>query len=393
MNRICVAALIAALWSGSALASIAAQSESAGNTAIRSTEELTRFLAQTANKGSALDAMPVGARKRFLAQLRFGAGGVGGFGTADLEDTLTQAQIIEVTALFGLQKYGDQLQGLATVRKPRDFESSFELRFNAFNAALELKSTPRASGIETSYRQLLGGSEPVALAQALDAYDRALLLRAMLGVLREDAVPEQAEQCRQVLALLRRYGEETPNQVSQLFDILVTLRQFDLADHVALEYTGAGLSKVPERAFVGDVKAGLNATLQVSADGRRLSRGTLDLTHGLHIVVVAGCHFAKDAATAISAEPELNRLFEQHAVWLAPASERIADVADWNRQLPSQPIQIAWRERDWPQIPSWNMPTFYVFRDGALLNQWSGWPADSGMADLLKGLHDAGVQF
>lgn len=383
MKRTCVAALIAVLWSGSAIASVAAHSESPGNTVIRSAEELTRYLAQTANKTSALDAMPVGARKRFLAQLRFGAGGVGGFGTADLEDTLTQSQIIEVMALFGLQQYGEQLQGLATVRKPRDFESRFEVRFNAFDA----------SGTEASYRQLLGGGEPVELARTLDAYDRALLFRAMLRVLREDTVSGQADQCRQVLTLLHGYGEETRNQVSQFFDTLVTFRQFDLADQIASEYTEAGLSKVPERAFVGESKAGPNAMLQVSADGRQLSRGTLDLSHGLHIVVVAGCHFAKDAAIAISAEPGLNRLFEQHAVWLAPASERISDVAEWNRQLPSQPIQIAWRERDWPQISSWNMPTFYVFRDGALLKQWSGWPADSGMADLLEGLHDAGVTF
>ena len=393
MNRTCAAALIAALWSGSAIASLAAQSESQGKTVIRSPEELTRYLAQAANTRSALDAMPVGARKRFLAQLRFSAGGVGGFGTADLEDTLSHAQILEVMALFGLQQYGGQLQGLATVRKPRDFESSFEVRFNAFNAALDLKSTLGSSGIEASYRQLLGAGEPAELAKALDSYDRALLFRAMLRVLREDTVSGQADQCRQVLALLHGYGEETRNQVNQLFDILVTLRQFDLADQLAREYTGAGISRLPERALVGDTKAVANSTLLVSADGRRLSRGTLDLTHGLHIVVIAGCHFAKDAAIAISAEPELNRLFEQHAVWLAPASERISDVAEWNRQLPSQPIQIAWRERDWPQISSWNMPTFYVIRDGVLLKQWSGWTTDSGMADLLEGLHGAGVTF
>ncbi|MDZ4324825.1 MAG: hypothetical protein U1A73_07380, partial [Pseudomonas sp.] len=230
MNWICAAALIAALWSGSALASVVAKGESPAKPVIQSTEELTRYLAQTANKASALDAMPVGARKRFLAQLRFRAGGVGGFGTADLEDTLTHAQITEVLALFGLQKYGEQLQGLATVRKPRNFESSFEVRFNAFDA----------SGTEASYRQLLGGGEPVALAQTLDAYDRALLFRAMLRVLRDDTVSGQADQCRQVLTLLHGHGEQTRSQIRQLFDILVTLRQFDLADQLAREYTDAG---------------------------------------------------------------------------------------------------------------------------------------------------------
>lgn len=393
MNWIRVAPLIAALWSGSAIASTSVQDESPQGTIIRSSEQLKQYLAQTANKVSALNAMPVGARKRFLAQLRFGAGGLGGFGTADLEDTLTQAQIVDVLALFGLQQYGVQLQGLEAVRKPRDFESSFEQRFNEFNAVLDLKSIQIASRVEASYEQLLGGKEAGKLAQALDSYDRALLFRAMLRVLQEETVSGQADQCRKILALLHGYGESTRNQVSQLFDILVALRYFDLADQIVLEYPEAGISKLPARAFIGSAKAWLNATLKVSADGRRLSRGTVDLAYGLHIVVIAGCHFAKDAEIAISAEPRLNRLFEQHAVWIAPANEQISDVAEWNRQSPSQPIQIAWRERDWPQISSWNMPTFYVFRDGVLLKQWSGWSSDSGMADLLEGLHDAGVEF
>lgn len=351
--------------------------ELVASTPIRSEEELVRYLKETSGKDSPLNALSIGARKRFIASLQFRPGGLGGFATDDLTEALTHKQIVAVLSLFEAGKYADRLEGRNRIQAPREFESDFERRFDAFYLSFLAEPAPSATQIKLAYQQLLGGQQARDLASGLDLVDLALLYRAMLRVLREDTVSGQADQCRQVLALLHGYGEETRNQVSQLFDILVTRRQFDLA----------------ERVFVGDAKAGLNATLQVSADGRRLSRGTLDLTHGLHIVVVAGCHFAKDAAIAISAEPGLNRLFEHHAVWLAPASERISDVAQWNRELPSQPIQIAWRERDWPQIPSWNMPTFYVFRDGALLKQWSGWPADSGMADLREGLHDAGVQF
>lgn len=334
--------------------------------------------------------MPVGARKRFLAQLRFGAHGVGGFGTADLQDTLTHAQIVRVLALFGLGEYGGQLHGLAAARSPRDFESAFELRFNAFNAALDLPSGN--AQIATSYRQLIGSGEPVELAQTLDSYDLALLFRAMLRALQTDVVPSAVDPSRHVLAMLRNHDAATSNRVRELFDTLVSLRQFDLADQLAREYPESGVSGSPRRAFAGGTDAGLNAMLQVSADGQLLSRDTLDLTRGLHIVVVAGCHFAKDAATAISADPGLNRLFQAHGVWLAPASEPIPDVAEWNRQLPSQPIQIAWRERDWPQISSWNMPTFYIFRDGVLVTQWSGWPSEGGTESLLARLHDAGVK-
>ncbi len=383
--------LIAALWSAPALVATSVASEPTESTVIRSAEDLARYLAESAPGSSALDAMPVGARKRFLAQLRFGERGVGGFGTADLQDTLTHAQIVQVLALFGLDEYGGQLRGLAAVRAPRAFESSFELRFDAFNAALDLPSSPRDAQVATSYRQLIDSGEPAELAQTLDSYDLALLFRAMLRVLQADVVPSAADQTRQVLAVLRKHDGATPNRVGDLFDTLVSIRQFDLADQLAREYPDSGISAAPHRAFAGGTDAGLNAVLQVSADGRLLSRDTLDLSRGLHIVVVAGCHFAKDAATAISADPALNRLFHDHGVWLAPASEAISDVAQWNRQLPSQPIQIAWRDRDWPQISSWNMPTFYIFREGVLVAQWSGWPSDGGRVSLLARLHDAGV--
>ena len=393
MNCLHAAALIAVLFSAPALVTTAAASEPTGKPVIQSAQGLARFLAESAPAGSALDAMPVGARKRFLAQLRFGARGLGGFGMADLQDTLTHAQIIQVLALFGLDQYSGQLRGLATIRAPRDFESDFELRFDAFNAALDLPSRPDDGRIATSYRDLMAGNAPVELARTLDSYDLALLFRAMLRVLQTDSVLEAAAQSTQVLAVLRSQGEATPNRVGELFDTLVSLRKFHLADQIAREYPESGVAELPHRTFAGGTDAGLNAMLKVSADGRLLSRDTLDLARGLHIVVVAGCHFAKDAAIAISADPGVNRLFQSHGVWLAPASERISDVAEWNRQLPSQPIQIAWRERDWLQIPSWNMPTFYIFRDGALVTQWSGWPSDSGMKSLLLRLHDAGVKF
>lgn len=392
MKLMHAAAVIAVLWSGFAFAATVGAGQLPRDSIIRSAEDLERYLSETALGDSVLDAMPLGARKRFLAQLRFGAGGLGGFGTADLKDTLTRTQIGDVLALFGLQRYGEQIQGLATTRVPRDFESDFELRFDAFNTSLELQPAPSAAGIGASYRQLVDGREPIELARTLEPYDRALLFRAMLRALQMDALPGQADQSQQVLALMHSHAEDTPTQASELFYALVALRKFDLADQLAREYPEGGMSTLPVRAFAAEAKTGLNTILQVSVDGRRLSRETVDLSHGLHIVVVAGCHFARDAATAISASPELDRLFHRRAIWLAPASERISDVAEWNRQLPSQPIQIAWAERNWQQITSWEMPTFYVFRDGTLLTQWSGWAADSGMDTLRRRLQEAGVR-
>ncbi|RFP60813.1 hypothetical protein D0Y53_06610 [Luteimonas weifangensis] len=77
---------------------------SAGDTAdlpIRSHAQLEAWLQMHAGKQTPLDRMPAGARMRFLASLRFGERGLGGFDTADLSATLTPDEIRAVLALFG----------------------------------------------------------------------------------------------------------------------------------------------------------------------------------------------------------------------------------------------------------------------------------------------------
>lgn len=393
MKRLLIAALLAVVWAGVPSACAAAAAISVNANVIRSAEELSEYLATTAKQGSPLDAMPVGARRRFLAQLIFGPEGVVAIGPHDLNDTLTQPQILEVLALFGLEEHGENMAGLAARRAPRTFESDFESRYDAFTASLNTPPGAGASPRIAAYLILLDGNDPVKLAATLDHYDQLLLYRAMLWVLEEDAVAALPEQARQMLSMLNDHGEDLPRRVLDLFDGLVEIRRFELAERLLRDYPKSGIPPLPARDFADRSEVPRNMMLQVSPDGSKLSRTALDLDEGLHIVVVAGCHFAKDAATAISADPALDRLFREHATWLAPDSESIAQVADWNRALPTQPIQIAWRERDWPQIASWAMPTFYLFRDGRLLTQWSGWAGDTGKATLVSQLKDAGVKY
>ncbi len=393
MKRILIATIFLAFCAGLLCAAPVDDQHRPKASVIRSAEALSTYLATTAKQGSPLDAMPVGARRRFLGQLQFGSNGIDGFSPHELYDTLTQPQILEVLALFGLEEYGAGMSGLAIIRAPRAFESDFELRFDAFAAVLYSLPQAGANRRLAAFRNLLNDNDPVKLAETLDRYDQALLYRAMLLTLEDDAVPSLAGQTWQVLSVLRDHGEASPRHVLDLFDGLVEIRRFELAERLLRDYPKSGIPPLPARDFADRSEVPRNMMLQVSADGRKLSRTALDLDEGLHIVVVAGCHFAKDAATAISADPALDRLFREHATWLAPDSESIAQVAEWNRALPTQPIQIAWRERDWPQISSWAMPTFYVFRDGRLLTTWSGWRADSGRATLITRLQEAGVKY
>lgn len=127
--------------------------------------------------------------------------------------------------------------------------------------------------------------------------------------------------------------------------------------------------------------------------GNGLRREARLLDQGLHIVVVASCHFSQDAARAIEADDRMAALFHKHGIWLASADESFGNVANWNSEFPSQPIHIAWSDDEWSMLDSWAMPTFYVFRDGENIAQWAGWPADTGMQTLREQLDAAGVEY
>ncbi|HET9818384.1 MAG TPA: hypothetical protein VFP92_04380, partial [Rhodanobacteraceae bacterium] len=125
-------------------------------------------------------------------------------------------------------------------------------------------------------------------------------------------------------------------------------------------------------------------------DGKSMLRKPVDMQAPLRIVVVAGCHFSEDAARAIRADPQLDKLFHEHAVWLAAESESLPDVLEWNRQFPDQPMNVAWRNGEWSMLGSWDIPTFYVFRDGKQVDRWSGWGPD-GLERLKEHLRKNGL--
>lgn len=355
---------------------------------IRTPDDLGRYLANVGEL-SPLHDMPLGARQRFLAGVIFGRGGVGGFSTEELDDTLTADQIRPVLALFDLEEYAGMLEGLPRQRDPRNFLSDFEHRFDAFHAAANA-GDPEL--VTDSYRLLTQGSNPAVLALSLDPYDRALLYRAVLKMLELDFADPTSDDARRLLKAMHESADATRVHVSRLFAVLTARRDFTGAKLLADMFPSAGLPQLPILEPVAAQLAG-NAVLHVSPDGKRMSRTSIDIGRGLQIVVVAGCHFARDAAVAIAADPALNLLFNQHSTWLAPSSESLAAAADWNRQFPNRPILVAWSDVEWPQVTSWAMPTFLVFRDGVLLRSWSGWPADTGMATLRAELSAAGISY
>lgn len=121
----------------------------------------------------------------------------------------------------------------------------------------------------------------------------------------------------------------------------------------------------------------------------------VDIARGPRVVVVAHplCHFTQAAMHAIGGNPRLKELMRKNTVWIAPPDRNMDFTAfsDWNDKHPEAPISIAYSYSTWPELDEWGTPTFYFFKDGALIDTVVGWPRGGRMGALQAGLAKIGL--
>lgn len=375
---------------------------------ISSHEQLTRYLRETPAGTSPLDALSPGSRKRFIDQLVFRDHGLSDLDLGEPVNELTHLQAVQLLALFGVESSADGVGVSEEARARLEREN----RVDAIARRCDVK-TCQESAIEQAYDQLVldraDSSLPDAGRSAVNAdhYDRLfknyssssavaaasspdlrLLKRAVEFALFYRTNQEYIARLTTVLAAMQRRRMVDDLDYETLYQALITIRQFGAAKALAETHVAMRITVAPTLLERTPLPRGLPTALSVDLSGRAMEREAFDLSVPLRIVVVASCHFSQDAAHAIAADPRLHALFVRHAVWLASQSESFGAVAQWNGEFPDQPIHIAWKDSDWPMLDSWNMPTFYVFRDGRLAGKFSGW---HGVESLSTSLQKAGA--
>lgn len=378
---------------------------------IRSRAELTHYLKTTPPGSSPLDGLSLGGSKRFLAQLVFNRRGLAEFSYDDPEHELNHAQIVQLFALFGAKQYA---QGLGLTAQER---ARFE-RERLADAKLRGCSISRCpeSAIEQRYDQLVlhpddtSASRTARLAQLGHRYDRLfavfqtpqklrsvddrdlrLLKRAAGKVVSGVPSNKRITQLQATLAEMHRRVIADDKDFASLYRAWVADRDFVKAAALVQQRRGMGVEPLPFFRKGTDLAPGQPTVLTLAPDGRTMTRESFDLSTPVRIVVVASCHFSQDAARAIKADAQLRPLFAQHGTWLAGQNDSFNGALQWNREFPEQPIHIAWKDSEWSRLDDWNMPTFYVFRHGKLMDKWSGWPADTGMQTLREHLRKSGL--
>ncbi|MBB6366113.1 hypothetical protein FHR56_001226 [Xanthomonas sacchari] len=347
---------------------------------IRSSAQLETYLRAHAGQRTPLDALTPGARERFLDGLVFGRNGLGGFDTQDLPQ-LTRAQGRALLALFGVERYAETLPHWATQPRasaPAARIGDLERRYNRYNRALHgLGRTGRDPW--PALRSALPEAFDRSATAPLDDAALELLYRALVATYALRPNPAGLDAQLQVLAQLRRRGQASAAQVDAAGHALLLAHRVEDARRVLAD---GGSAEWPHWLRVDDrLGSGTHGpTLwSLDADGRTLHRQRIDL-RPTQILVTAGCHFAADAARAITADPELGPAFRRHARWLAlpPGSEDMDALRAWNRAQPQTPLHPLYDVAEWPLLPrEWRMPTFFLVRDGKVVAQLQGWPADA----------------
>lgn len=408
-------------FAGHAQSSAPADAQSTASPPIQSASDLARYQQHTPAGKSPLHLLSPGGRKRFLGQLEFGKNGLGTFSVDDPEHELTHRQIVRLFSLFGMQDITSGLgltpQEHATIERERRNdaksrgctfgscpESEIERQFDTLTLSRQDFSLPdqqRFARVGKRYDHLFGRYQNVKALRQVSRSDLRLLKRAAETAVFYVPSSTHITQLQMDLAQMQKRGMTDDRDFTKLYRALVATRQLEDAAKLAQQHPGMDVHPLPTLRKSVVLPPNQPTALTLSANGQTMTRQAFDMSTPLRIVVVASCHFSQDAARAIKGDPKLRALFAEHAIWLASQSDSFPVALQWNHEFPEQPIHIAWQDSEWSMLKSWAMPTFYVFRHGKLVKQWSGWPHYStdmqtlhkNMQALRKKLTSAGVKY
>jgi hypothetical protein len=126
-----------------------------------------------------------------------------------------------------------------------------------------------------------------------------------------------------------------------------------------------------------------------------LRRQALPAGSGAELVMVvgAGCHNSDNAMQAIHDDVALQARLQGVRLVLitapaAPVETRL--IAAWNAANPGIPMRAPYSAQEWQAIQVTGIPAFYLLKNGNVVRQHAGWPAEGKAA--LAGLIDAATK-
>jgi len=359
--------------------------------------QLDTYLHDTPAASSPLSWLTPGAQQRFIDSLIFGEHGLGGMSLDDLSYELTREQAYTLLRLFGAQNYAIALDARSTPRPASDDRqaSTLESPYDQLIAASDTDedNTAQAQTLNRIYAEQFTPFQTDAQRHALSDRDVEFLFRAATTLaFRVTSPPNYLADMRSDFAeLARRHRVDRPH-ASNLYDMLLTTHHADEARALLASYPQIERSAAPVMRTASRIRDG-QPSLWIATPGtrkRELVRFRFNIRTPAQVVVLAstGCHFSRNAARDIEADPLLRKLFRDYAQWVAPPDEITAfdAVQDWNQAHPTLRLGIAYDNATLPMVERFETPTFYFLSHGAVVDKVVGWPEGGNLEAIRRGL-------
>ncbi|GAB3370838.1 hypothetical protein [Massilia agri] len=371
---------------------------------VRSAAQLESVLASS--QPSPLDAFTPYGKRRFLQSLRWNERGVSSFSTALLERELEPRQIADVLAFIDASAYlpmvVNDLAG-APLRLPAP-SADAEARLAQILRFTEEEHRDDTAGavtmtddtrLERRFVAVFGQRPSRFTLQGLPVGDLPLYFDAAARAAQGGMDSVATRFLMAVYEEMQGRGIDTRRSFDAIvLKRMLEAREFGQARAFAadkLHLAGRAIPTVRDR--LGPRFEGRSA-YRYDAASNTLVREAVPLPRGTELVMVvdAGCHFSADALAALRDDAAMRaRLLKAGLVLITPprAAFPAGFIGAWNTSNPTLPIRVPYSVGEWQAVDVPNVPRFFLLKDGKVVKQLSGWPAEGHKAALLALLDGA----
>jgi hypothetical protein len=376
--------------------------------AVVHTQETLR-VALASGKPTPLDALTPYGKREAIRQMRWGERGLASFGFTPLIRELDHEQLVAVLRFLDTADYlpmldkrlvGPPLRLPAPSRQvEKDMQLLQQLADETDTRRAEATATATEVGapaVLQRYQELFSARLNPATLTAQPRGDLVPLFEAANLAANGNPTSSAVDDMLRVHHEFTTRGIDTRRTLDDaVLSAMLAARRFEEARTFAA--TRPHLADVPVPRVVDPLGPGFRGRSAFAYDATQntLTRLSLPSPNGAELVMVvgAGCHNSDNALQAIHEDAALQARLKgtNFVVVTAPnAPIETSLITRWDAANPTMPIRAPYNVREWQGIEVMGIPAFFLLRNGKVVDQRTGWPAE-GKAELVK-LIDAGAK-
>jgi hypothetical protein len=386
-------------------APVVAISKAKPHQVVRNLEQLQTSMKQG---GTPLDALSTFGQRQFLRSLIWGSKGLGGFSTQTLIRELNAQEIKSLMQFFDTEAYAAMLiaeiKDFPVLRLP-DPSPELEQRVISFDAWSQAQLNAEREKDEHAAATRLVFTEIIKrfqydfaheyLAEALNQTSTSnlvLLFDVASGLASQTQDAAIVQHMHNAFAALKRRNIDTRRGINRsMLDSLSNQRQFEQAREFIVHHPDLNDIKIPVLHDELGKNFQCRSVLAYNEHTNTLQRQSIEFTKGKQLIMVVdgGCHFSRDALTALSPQfASLQIKNKTQLMILTPPATSVPlhMISQWNAKHKDFPIRAAFNRQEWQDIDFPSVPRFYIYENGQLKKTIVGWLPASTPSELLQAL-------